>query len=114
MKAQAKYMEMSWLLYCEGGRGRAKFSDAKKWSTDDEDISMLIESDVTKALRMNNKSKAKARDDSNPDNESEHVNFEKLRLEQNPTRNANMSARSGLVNPSFAQNKLWLKKSYIL
>ena len=86
-------MKAIWSSDCGGGGGRVKFAGTKKRSPDGKDINTLAALAMSKSLKMNKKSKAKAADDSNLDNGSEYFSFKNSRSERDPTQNENMAAR---------------------
>ena len=70
---------MTWLYaYKEGVR--VTFVGAKKFSANGEELNKPIASAVAKALKTNKNSKAKATDDSNLVDESEHFNSKKIEI----------------------------------
>ena len=72
-------MNGTWYSAHVGG-GNIKSTRANKYLADDEDLNMLFASAVSKALKMNKKSKEKDTYDSHNDNESEHFNFEHIKI----------------------------------
>ena len=69
MQFQTKFMKAPWLSDLRRG-GWSKFTSTKNHLADSEDLNTIITSDMVKALKFKNKSKAKAKDRSDPDAES--------------------------------------------
>ena len=61
-------------------RVRIKFVDANKHSDESEELNKLITSAISRELKAKNKSKAKAMDDSNSEDDTKKFNFEKLKI----------------------------------
>ena len=57
-----------------------KFTSSKKCSSGDEDLNMIFDSSMDKALKIMKKFKDKANDDSDLDDESENFNFENTEI----------------------------------
>ena len=72
-------MNGTWYSAHVGG-GHIKSTRANKYLDDGEDLNMLFASAVAKALKTNNQSKAKDTYDPQNDNESEHFNFENIKI----------------------------------
>ena len=88
-------MKSTWSYSYGGGEGCVKFAVTKKRLARCEDINKIIASDVSKALKINKKSKDKAKYYTNLENESKPFNVENSILERIPTWNEKTNIRSG-------------------
>ena len=95
MQAQDKSMKETWSYSCLGV-GHIKFTSAKKISDYSEELNAIITSALSKALKIKKESNSKSEDKENSklDDELEHFNFKICKLEQIPTHDDNLSARS--------------------
>ena len=79
MPSKAKYTKGT-CYSAHGGGVCFKFTSAKNYSSNGEELNMLVSSAVANAMKTNKKSKAKDTSDSENDNESEYLNFEHLKI----------------------------------
>ena len=113
MQLQAKYIKTTWLS-THGGGFRDNIMGFKKRSSDGKYMNNLIVSSLVRALKLNKKPKAKAKDKSYLEYKSEHFNFEIWILECGLNNTEKMASSSSYTNTSYVRKSLWIKNSLII